>query len=163
MAFVQPHSAKAHGSGLPACPDPIIIASYFTRGPVWLLQPIEQVITHTERVCHDCECGIDGSARGKEPAVNDIEIVEIVRLTIRVERRCLRIVPKTNRPVLMGDPGQWNALPDKQIARKQSFMTLVPMIRARRLVLHEMFELRYKPLVAFLVVRLVGKRDLVAA
>src|SRR5262245_64826978 len=70
------------------------------------LEPLEQVIADAERVGHDRERRIDCSARGKEARVDDVEVVELVRLAVRVQRGCLRVVPEPNRAVLVREAGQ---------------------------------------------------------
>src|SRR6185503_11083437 len=70
----------------------------------------------------------------------------------RIKRRCSSIGAEANRPVLMGDARQWNALADEQTASEHPLVTRMSMLRAVRLLLHEVFELLDQPFVAFLVV-----------
>src|SRR6516225_6655791 len=64
--------------------------------------PLQQVITYTQGVGHDGQRRIHRAARREEAAVDDIEIVEIVRLAVRIERRAQRIAAEASRPALMG-------------------------------------------------------------
>src|SRR5712692_475920 len=121
------------------------------------------MLSHSKSIGHDGQRRIHGAARRKEAAVDNIEIIKVVRFAIRVEGRSLRIAPKTNRAVLVRDARQRNALPDKQIAREQPLMTFMSVNRTSRLTLHETLEFGNEPLVAFLVVRLVGERDAAVA
>jgi hypothetical protein len=48
-------------------------------------QPLHQVLAHSKCVGHDGKRRIDGCARRKETPIHNIEIVDIVRLTVWVE------------------------------------------------------------------------------
>ena len=86
------------------------------------------MLPDAQRVCHDRQRGIDRAAGDEETAVDDVKIVEIVRLAVGVERRLVfGSLPKRTVPVLVGDTGQWNALADEQIAREQALVTIVAM------------------------------------
>src|SRR5689334_22307702 len=71
-----------------------------------LVQPLEQMPTDTKCICHDRQCGIDRRARTKEAAVDNVQIVDIVCLTVSVEHRCRWVVAEPNRAVLMCDAGE---------------------------------------------------------
>src|SRR5262245_48435581 len=45
-----------------------------------LAQPFGQVVAHTQGVGHDCEGRVHRAARRKEAAVDDVEVVDVVRL-----------------------------------------------------------------------------------
>src|SRR5262249_56341425 len=49
-------------------------------------QSLLEVLGHPKSIRHDRQCGIHGPTRDKEAAVNDVKIIEIVRLAIDVER-----------------------------------------------------------------------------
>src|SRR6516225_1973203 len=65
-------------------------------------QAIKEVIADPKCVRNDCERGIDGGARREEAAIDDIEVVELVRLAITIKRGGGGIVAKTDGAVLMG-------------------------------------------------------------
>jgi hypothetical protein len=71
------------------------------------------VVTDAQGVCHNRERRIDGAARREETSIDDVQVVELVRFAISVQRRGGRVVAETNRAVLVCDPGQRNALADE--------------------------------------------------
>src|SRR2546425_12231473 len=105
-----------------------------------LLEPLEQVIPDAERVGHDRERRVYRSARGEEARVHHVEVVHFVRLAVRVQRRGFRVVAEPDRPVLVSDAGQRNALAEIKAPREQAFMALVAMDTALGLLLHESLE-----------------------
>jgi hypothetical protein len=117
------------------------------------------MVSYAERIGHNCQRRIHGAAGGKEAAVDYIKIVEVVRLAIFVEGGGLGIAAETDGAVLVGDAGERNAFPDKQAACEQPLMAFMPVNRALGLCLHQFFEFGDQPLVAFLIIRLVGKGD----
>ena len=52
-----------------------------------LSQPLQQVVSHAQRIGDDGQAGIHGCDRYKEACVDDIEIIQIVRLAVQIERR----------------------------------------------------------------------------
>src|SRR5271166_4998759 len=64
-------------------------------------QAIQNVIAHAQRISHDCERRIYGRARREEAAIDHIQVVEVVRLTIHIQRRGLGIVPEADGAVLV--------------------------------------------------------------
>ena len=130
---------------------------------VALAQSFPQVITHPQRIGHDGQGRIHCAAGRKEAGVNDIEIVHVVCLTAGVESRSLGIDPKADGAVLMGHPGQWDALADEQIPREQSDMAFMPVDRTFRLLLHQSLEFGNETSVSLLVVRCVAEDDVAVA
>src|SRR5213592_4180943 len=110
------------------------------------------MVADPQRIGHDCESRVHRAARGKEAPVYDIEIVQLVRLAVAIERRRLRIVAEADRAVLVRHAGERHPLPDEEVARDQV------MLAPQRI--HQALELRDQALVAFLVVRLVVQHDL---
>ena len=108
--------------------------------------------------------GFTARARREEAAVDDVEVVDVVRLAVDVERRGLRIVAEANRAVLMRDAGERDALADEEVAREQALVALVAVDR-RTCVCCFIRSLSFamQPLVAFLVVRLVAEDDVAVA
>jgi hypothetical protein len=76
-----------------------------------------------------------------------------------VQRGGLRVAPEADRPVLVSDARQRNALAEIEAPREQAFMALVAMDAALGLLLHQMFELLGQAPVTLLIVRLVGEDD----
>src|SRR5215831_6319010 len=79
-----------------------------------------QVVGNAQSVCHDGQRRVDGAAGGKEAAIHDVEVIQVVRATVPVERRGLRIVAKANGAVLMRHPGERNAISHKEVSREQA-------------------------------------------
>src|SRR5713101_797944 len=104
-------------------------------------QSLDQMIADAECIGHDGQRGVNSGAGREEAAVHDIKIVDLVRLTIRVQRRRLRITPEPNRTVLVCHACKWNAVTDEQISREQSFVTLVAVNATFGLLMHEFFKL----------------------
>src|SRR5581483_4697606 len=93
---------------------------------------------HAQRVGHDRERRVDRAAGNEEAAVDDIEIVEVVRFAVNIESAGFGILAEAHRADLVRYAGKRNALADKQIARKQSLVTLVAVNFAASLLLHEL-------------------------
>src|SRR5437762_5786334 len=130
-----------------------------SSGDFMLLEALDQVIPDAKRVGHDRERRVYRSARGEEARVHHVEVVHFVRLAVRVQRGGLRVVPEPERPVLVSDAGQRNALAEIKAPREQAFMALVAMDTALGLLLHQILELLGQAPVPLLVVRLVGEDD----
>src|SRR4051812_9899536 len=69
------------------------------------------------KVIADAQCVGDrrqprvNSARGREEAgVDDVQVVEVVRLAVEVKRRALGIGAESHRPAVMGDAGERDLL-----------------------------------------------------
>src|SRR6059058_5669722 len=116
---------------------------------------LQQVITDSQRVGDDGKSRIHGATRTEEASIDNIKIVELMRFAVAIERACLWIISKTNRAVLVRNSGKRNALSKIQIPREQTFVALVPVKVAFRLLLHKRFEFFNQPFVSFFVVRLV--------
>jgi hypothetical protein len=71
------------------------------------------MVSHPQRIGHDGQGRIHRTAGREEAGVDDIEVVNVVRLTVDIERRGLGIDPKADGAVLMGDPGQGDTLADE--------------------------------------------------
>ena len=119
-------------------------------------EALEQVVADAQRVGHDRQRGVHRAARREEAAVDDVEVVDIVRLAVHVERGGLRVVAEADRAVLVRHAGQRNALADEQVARGTRCSWHVDVHRARA-ALHSFS--RDQPLVAFVVVRRVAQDD----
>src|SRR5262245_10933646 len=117
-------------------------------------QPRRQVIAHAQRVCHDGEGRVHASARREEAAVDDIQVVELVRLAVEVQGRGPRVEPESYGPVLVRDAGERNASGDVRLEPEQ----VVGIVDGADL-LHHAPELRDQPLVRLVVVRGVLEHD----
>src|SRR5262245_46263456 len=122
-------------------------------------EPFEQMIADAERIGPERQRGIDCSARGKEAGVDDVEVVELVRLAVRVQRGCLRVVPEPNRAVLVRNAGQRDALAEIETPREQAFVALVAVHATLGLLLHQALESVDQPPVPLFVVRAVREND----
>ncbi len=78
---------------------------------------------------------------------------------LHVQSGCLRVVPKANRPALVRHAGQRDSLADKQVAREQTLVALLPVRGTLRLLLHQLLQLLDQTLVPLLVVRPIGEHD----
>src|SRR5712692_2570031 len=122
-------------------------------------ESLDQVITDAERIGHDGQSGVNSGAGREETAVYNVQIVDLVRLAIRVQGRRLGVTPEADRAVLVRHACKWNAVSDEQIPREQSFMTFMAMNVAFGLLLHEHFELREQTAMWLFVVRCVLEND----
>src|SRR3989475_6268780 len=130
-----------------------------SAGGFMLLEALDQVIPDAKRVGHDRERRVYRSARGEEARVHHVEVVHFVRLAVRVQRRGFRVVPEADRPVLVRDARQRDALAEIEVPREQAFVALVAMDATLGLLLHQILELLGQASVPFLVVWLVGEDD----
>src|SRR5215468_7198307 len=110
------------------------------------------MIADTQRIRHDGKSGIHRSARWEEAAVDDVEIVDVMRLAIRVERRCCGVAAEPDGAVLVRDAGQRNALTNVEIAREESLVAVAPMKRAV-VLLHHMLKMGFELVMRSKVVR----------
>lgn len=81
------------------------------------------MIADSERIRHDRQRRIDRGARRKEAPVNDVEIVEVVRLAVCIERRRLRVLTEPNSAILMRNARKWYPLSEKEVAGEQANVT----------------------------------------
>src|ERR1051326_3670273 len=98
------------------------------------------MIADTQGVGHDRQRRIHRAARREEAAVDDVEVVDLVRLAVDVERRRLRVASEANRAVLVRHARQGNALAEKEIAPEQTLMALVAVHTALALPLHQALQ-----------------------
>src|SRR5437870_5312587 len=127
--------------------------------PPDLPHPLNQMVPHPERVGHDGESWVHRAARTENAAIDDIEIVHVVRFAVGVQRAGFRIVAKANRTHLMRHACQGNSLTDVQVPSEQSLVALVAVNLALGLLLHQFFQPCYEPFVALFVVGPVAKDD----
>src|SRR5205823_11891692 len=67
------------------------------------LQSLQEMIADAQGVRHDRQGGIDRRTGHKEAAVNDVEVIQIVRLAVHVQHGSRRVVAEADRAALMRD------------------------------------------------------------
>src|SRR5205823_2919146 len=82
-------------------------------------EPLPEVVTDPERVRHDGERRVHGTARGEEARVDDVEVVDLVGLAVDVEGRGLGIPAEAHGTVLMRHAGQRDARRDVGVQGNQ--------------------------------------------
>ena len=112
---------------------------------------LAQVVADAEGIGHDRQGRVHGSARREEAAVDDVQIVDFVRLAVDVERGRLRIAAESDGAVLVRHARQRNSVSNKQVAGHEMRVTVD--------VLEEVFELPNEPFMALAVVRRVAQHD----
>ena len=95
-----------------------------------LPHPLQKMVPNAKRIGHDRERGIHRAARREEAGIDDIEIVQLMRLAIEVEHRGPRVMAKARGAVLMRDPGQRNAAGNVGLQRNEVFLELNLMVRS---------------------------------
>src|SRR4051812_25953032 len=83
-------------SWIPRQPEGVALADRFDRCALPRLQPFQQVVADAHRVRHDRQRRIHRAARHEEAAVDHVEIVELVRLAVRVEGGCARVMAESH-------------------------------------------------------------------
>src|SRR3954447_13236467 len=82
-------------------------------------ESLGKVIADAQRVGDRRQPRVDG-ARGREEAgIDDVQVVEVVRLAVEVERRALGIGAESHRPAVMGDAGEWDLLAEHRPPRNR--------------------------------------------
>ena len=94
------------------------------------------MFSHPQRVGHNSERRIHGAAGAEKAAIDDVEIIDIVRFAVNVERAGPWIIPEPNRPYLVRHACERDALPDVQVTSKQSLVAFMAMNLARGLLFH---------------------------
>src|SRR5438067_920799 len=118
-------------------------------------ESLAQMVGDAQRIRDDREPRVHGSGRGEEARVDDVEVVDLVRLAVHVECGGAAIRAEADGAVLVRHAGERNALPNVQIAREQPLVAAAPVDGAFALLAHELLELLDRPLWPFLFVRLV--------
>ena len=89
--------------------------------------------------------GFTAPLDGKKLAVHDVEVVHLVGPAVHVQRGRLRVSAEPDRPVLMGDAGERDALAEEEAPREEPLVALVAVDRAAGLLLHEVLQLADEP------------------
>ena len=100
------------------------------------MHSLEQVIADAQRVGDDGEPGIDRATRAKEACIHHVEIIQLVRFAVAIERARLRVVAETDRAILVRDAGERDALAEIQIAREEALVAFVAVHGTLGLLLH---------------------------
>src|SRR5262249_40861843 len=87
-------------------------------------QSLLEVLGHPQSIRHNRQCGIHGPTRDKEATVNDVKIIEIVRLAIEVERGPPGDVAEPNGAALVRGASFCDALAEIKRSRKHIRMTV---------------------------------------
>src|SRR5438552_3245523 len=97
---------------------------------------LEQVIADAQRVGYDGEPWIDRATGREKACIDHIEIIQLVRFAVAIERARLWVVSEADRPVLMRHASQRDALAEIQIAREEALMAFVAVHGTLCLLLH---------------------------
>src|SRR6266567_3950985 len=65
-------------------------------------QTVQQMIANAHRIGDDGQRRVDRRAGNEEAAVNNVKVVQIVRLAVDVEGRAFRVAAEADRAALMG-------------------------------------------------------------
>src|SRR6516225_7639722 len=99
------------------------------------------MLSHAQGIGHNRQRRVDGGAGREEAAVHDVQVVEIVRLTLNVQGRASRIVAETDRAVLMSDASERNLITKKQLTGEKALVTLVSVNTAGGLLFQQLLQL----------------------
>ena len=91
---------------------------------------LQQMIPDAQRVGHDRQCGVHRAAGDEEAAIDDVEILQLMSLAVRVENAGFRVISEADCAALMRHARKRNSLTEIQIPREQSLVALVAMDRA---------------------------------
>src|SRR6266508_6768162 len=97
---------------------------------------LEQVIADAQRVGDDGEPGIDRATRAKEACIDHVEIIQLVRFAVAIERARLRVVAEADGTVLVRHASERDALAEIQIPRKEALVAFVAVHGTLGLLLH---------------------------
>jgi hypothetical protein len=86
-----------------------------TPGP----QALEQMVADPQRIGDDRQGRVDSGARHEKAAVDDVEVVDLVRAAVDVECRALRVAAEADRAILVARAGNRQALSEIGILRQQ--------------------------------------------
>src|SRR4030095_7052838 len=92
------------------------------------------------------------TARWEKARINDVEVIQVVRLAICIQDRCRSVTTESEGPILVWHSSQRDPLADVCIEMDDLF-------RAVRM-LKQALELRLKALVPFIIVGFVTQLDL---
>ena len=94
------------------------------------------MIADPERVRDDGQSWIDRTAGTKEACIHHVEIIQLVRFAVAIERAGLRIIAEADGAVLVRDTSERDALAKIQIAREETLVAFVAVYGTLGLLLH---------------------------
>src|SRR5262249_22830064 len=100
----------------------------------------QEVGAHPEGGGPDGERGGHGAARREEAPVHDIEVVHLVGPTVLVQGRGPGVPAEAHGAVLVGDPGERDALTEVEATGKKPLVALVAVDPAAGLALHQVLQ-----------------------
>lgn len=124
-------------------------------------EAFKKVVADPQRVRDDRQRRVYRGTGGEEAAINDIEIVEVVRFAIRIESRCRWIITEADCAVLMGNPGKGNFLSEEETPCKQTLMAL-PVLFAPD-VIQRVLQLLDEVLMRSLIVGFIAQDNFAVA
>jgi Zincin-like metallopeptidase len=90
---------------VPAAIVPQVCSAPIIGAVVGSPQPLQQVISYADRIGNRGQGRVHRPDTDKETRVHDIQIVELMRLAVRVQHGRLRVLAEPARPCLMGTAG----------------------------------------------------------
>src|SRR5439155_13051398 len=100
------------------------------------MHSLEQVIADPQRVRDDGQSWIDRATRAKEACIDHVEIIQLVRFAVAIERARSRVVAETDGAVLVRHASERDALAEIQIAREEALVAFVAVHGTLGLLLH---------------------------
>ena len=100
------------------------------------IHSFEQMVANAQGVGYDGESGIDRATRAKEACIHHVEIIQLVRFAVAIERARLRVVAETDGAVLVRHASERDALAEIQIAREEALVAFVAVHGTLGLLLH---------------------------
>jgi len=100
------------------------------------MHSLEEVIAHPQRVRDDGQSWIDRTAGTKEACIDNVEIIQLVRFAVAIERARLRVVSEPDGAVLVRHAGERDTLAQIQIAREEALVAFVAVHGTLGLLLH---------------------------
>ena len=122
--------------------------------------PFEEVVADAQRVGDDSQGRVHRPARGEKAAVDNVKIVDVVRLAIDVQGAAQRVGSEADRAVLMSHTGKRNLLPDKEISVEEALVATGTMNIAGRL-LHYYGKLVLQTFMRLEIIRRITQHDFV--
>src|SRR5512134_2947905 len=83
------------------------------------LEPVEQMLADSQGVGDDRQRGIHRRTRYEKARIDDVEIVQVVGLTVDVQHRSLRVVAEPHRAALVRRPRNRDLFAKIEMRRQQ--------------------------------------------
>src|SRR5882724_5080781 len=93
----------------------IYLTLRFGWGPLYaapadLRQPLPQAVAHAQRVRHDGQPRVHSAGGREEARVHHVQVIDVVRFAVAIQRGRLRVRPESDRPVLVRNACERNPL-----------------------------------------------------